>query len=177
MAKVICTDLAFAAHENSKKKGFWSENLSNEHALMLVITELSEAIEAHRKGRKSDISYYDEAVERYDERAWFECNIKDTMEDEFADAAIRILDLMGKHGHRVITAPALNYDHELMLTDNLFALTSMIIDAKAFTEEDANVILSSIIHFSKELKIDLDFHVSAKMKYNQLREALHGKDY
>lgn len=177
MKKIICTELVIEAHENSSKKGFWNENLSNEHALMLVVTELSEAIEAHRKGRKSDISYYDEAVEKYDERAWFEYNIKDTMEDEFADAAIRILDLMGKHKYRVITSPSIDYDSDKMLTDNMFALTSLIIDSKRFTEEDANVILSTIIHFSKKLEIDLDWHITAKMKYNQLREEMHGKAY
>ena len=31
--------------------GFHDKELSNEHCLMLVITELSEAVEADRKGR------------------------------------------------------------------------------------------------------------------------------
>lgn len=35
--------------------GFHDKELSNEHCLMLVITELSEAVEADRKGRLGKI--------------------------------------------------------------------------------------------------------------------------
>lgn len=40
--------------------GFHDTELSNEHYLMLVITELSEAVEADRKDRHADIAKFKE---------------------------------------------------------------------------------------------------------------------
>ena len=44
--------LAEEAHENAVKHGFWETKVSNEHCLMLVITEIAEMVEAHRVSRK-----------------------------------------------------------------------------------------------------------------------------
>ncbi len=46
-------EFAYKAHKNAKKKGFWKERLSYEHCLMLVITDIAEAIEADRKDRRA----------------------------------------------------------------------------------------------------------------------------
>lgn len=59
---------------------------------MLCVSELSEALEADRKGNhaKPFVSLSSE-----DFKDKFEKNCKDTFEDELADAIIRILDLCG----------------------------------------------------------------------------------
>jgi NTP pyrophosphatase (non-canonical NTP hydrolase) len=88
-------DLAVSIHAGNKARGFWDEERNVGEALMLVVTELSEALEAHRSGKscsKGDrIAYFesDDMVQA------FKNNIKDTFEDELADAIIRILDLCG----------------------------------------------------------------------------------
>ena len=40
-----------------------------------------------------------------------------------------------------------------------------------------NDMVTSIFGFAKHLNIDLLWHIEQKMKYNQLREKMHGKKY
>ena len=42
--------LAIYAHQQAEAKGFWEEYHHEDHYLMLVLTELAEAVEADRKG-------------------------------------------------------------------------------------------------------------------------------
>ena len=68
---------------------------------MLVITELSEAVEADRKGKRANVGCFN-VFSDYNRPAGyafsFESTIKDTIEDELADAVIRLLDLAGLRG-------------------------------------------------------------------------------
>ena len=48
-------DLTEKVHSNAVKHGFWDERRSNEHCLMLVITEIAEMVEADRKGDKAGV--------------------------------------------------------------------------------------------------------------------------
>ena len=47
-------ELANKAHSNAVKHGFWKKRLSNEHCLMLVITEIGELVEEDRNKLKAD---------------------------------------------------------------------------------------------------------------------------
>ena len=62
---------------------------------MLCVSELSEALEADRKGRVANLDKFDKGIAHGD---IFETYIKDTFEDELADTVIRILDLCGARG-------------------------------------------------------------------------------
>ena len=85
-------------HANAVEKGFWDENNSPEHYLCLVISELMEAVEADRKNRYANLREFDtECCERVYFTENFEQYVKDTVEDELADAVIRILDLAGAY--------------------------------------------------------------------------------
>jgi len=85
----------------AKEKGFWPPAGRNfGEILMLVTSELSEALEAHRSDKWANrIQYRLEASEApaFHEKAIakqaFEKHIKNTVEDEIADAVIRLLDL------------------------------------------------------------------------------------
>jgi NTP pyrophosphatase (non-canonical NTP hydrolase) len=62
--------------------------------LMLVVSELGEALEAHRNGRLMvDIPAVPEGEVAF--KSFFEEQVKDSFQDEIADALIRILDLCG----------------------------------------------------------------------------------
>jgi len=74
---------------DNKAKGFWDKPRNVGEMLMLVTSELGEAMEAHRKGRFADWSNVKE------EGFGFESGVKDTFEDEIADAIIRLLDMCG----------------------------------------------------------------------------------
>lgn len=87
-------------HQNNKEKGFWDKERNVGEMLMLITSELGEAMEAHRKGRfakfeRLEFELGQNATLTY-EQHWnerFGYFIKDTFEDEIADAIIRLLDL------------------------------------------------------------------------------------
>ena len=97
------------AHQVAKDKGFWETERNVPEMLMLVVSELAEALEALRKGHYADKSivnelYKDIEINEYDDefnimagpwKSGFEANIKSTFEDEIADVAIRLFDLCG----------------------------------------------------------------------------------
>lgn len=66
-------------HHLAREKGFWEKERNVGEALMLIVSELGEAIESHRSGE-------------------FGLEKKDTFEDELADTAIRLFDLCGGLG-------------------------------------------------------------------------------
>jgi NTP pyrophosphatase (non-canonical NTP hydrolase) len=66
-------------HGLAREKGFWNQDRNVGEMLMLIVSELGEAVEAHRKGE-------------------FGLEKKDTFEDELADTAIRLFDLCGGLG-------------------------------------------------------------------------------
>lgn len=101
------------SHQNAKDKGFWDKERNIGELLMLITSELAEALEAHRKNRMTkgydiqmmqdfDIDIYDEDHGEWrtsdDFKAEFEENVKDTFEDEIADVFIRLGDLCGGLG-------------------------------------------------------------------------------
>jgi NTP pyrophosphatase (non-canonical NTP hydrolase) len=94
--------------QNNKEKGFWDKERNVGELLMLITSELGEAMEAHRKGKvgrmksfESDMGYARLSLEDFTPEnqnyLWianrFETTVKDTFEDEIADAVIRLLDL------------------------------------------------------------------------------------
>lgn len=85
--------------KNAKSKGFHETHQELGTRLMLIVSELGEALEALRHNREllgQDINSLDkELLESYPNqyKEKFEEKIKDTFEDELADAVIRIFDL------------------------------------------------------------------------------------
>lgn len=87
--------------ENNKAKGFWDEERNKGELLMLVVSELGEAMEAIRKDRYANTHYLDEMLatghdwknSTFSFSSAFEKSVKDTFEDEIADAIIRLLDM------------------------------------------------------------------------------------
>lgn len=75
--------------QNNKAKGFWDKERNVGEMLMLVVSELGEAMEAHRKGKFTT----EEIWLKFTETSDFKSTIKDTFEDEIADAIIRLLDI------------------------------------------------------------------------------------
>lgn len=102
--------LARRIHQNARNKGFWDNDRNTGEMLMLIVSEVSEAMEADRENRfydsktryrlGKDLSingskWAFDIVDTNDEawRNWFRTEVKNTFEDELADAVIRILDL------------------------------------------------------------------------------------
>jgi NTP pyrophosphatase (non-canonical NTP hydrolase) len=105
-------NLISQAHEMAKSKGFWEGERNKSELLMLVVSELSEALEALRKDHYADQDVveslsHDLELDRTDEefllkainwKTSFEQGVKSSFEDEIADVAIRLFDLCGGLG-------------------------------------------------------------------------------
>jgi len=122
--------LAREINLEAKSKGFWDNKRNIGEMLMLIVSELGEAMEADRKDKHADIHKHHISYETYqlhgdhlEFKESFEIYIKDTFEDEIADAIIRLLDLCAG------------------------------------------------------LRIDIDWHIENKLKFNKTRPMLHGKTY
>lgn len=123
------------AHNNSTQKGFWGKGQEDiDMKLGLIMSEVGEAIEAHRKDRKSRYAQFNghlydnltpegrlqitqirraefktlREVKTYVDD--FESYMKDTLEDELADVLIRCFDLLGKLYNMTGREPEKIYD-------------------------------------------------------------------
>jgi len=80
-------------HKRAKEKGFWDTPFNLGEKLMLITSELGEALEADRNDKYADVDLFYSEVEHKGLKEAFEISIKDTLEDELADVFIRLLDL------------------------------------------------------------------------------------
>lgn len=90
-------------NDNAHAKGFWDNGIDVPEKLVLVHSELSEALEADRENRYCQrdldgIPVFQGDSERHAFEPAFKNTVKDTFEDEIADAAIRLFDLAYEMG-------------------------------------------------------------------------------
>lgn len=190
-------NLAQQIHENAKAKGFWDEPRNTGEVFMLIVSELAEALEADRKGKRASMGEFDEKIDKYArlgseisqnglfERA-FRLFIKDTFEDEIADTVIRILDWC--YYSKLEIDPFLyekSGDFDLEKDANigwvLFEMTKWVCKAHKPSAVSQEACLNAVLILAKNLAINLGFdlqrHIELKMQYNATREHMHGKKY
>jgi len=184
MENINLNELRDRAYKTACEHGFHDKELSNEHLLCLVISELMEAVEADRKGKRADresfkSSYEDE--EPHDDvnfKYCFEKYIKDTISDELSDAVIRLLDLAGLRNFNLNRfSPVDVVSREKTFTENIYAIVKEIIDRKYSLEEQVNYVITQVFALANILGVDLLWHINQKMRYNELRPMLNGKRY
>ena len=79
MSSVNLNELRDKAYQCAVAHGWHEDNLSDEHFLCLVISELMEAVEADRKGSHADIEAFNKYYNRIDFKENFERQIKETI--------------------------------------------------------------------------------------------------
>lgn len=180
----------------SADHGFWENKTDRNKGEMvtLMVSELMEAVEAHRKGKKC-VNLGDGTIQILSNlkpenirpgmealftpvMELFKNVVKDTIEDEMADCVIRILDYV--HGwdlhedfseYRKVSTG--NFAHDI-LRINWYLILAFhgIHPGKTFMYA-----LAAIEEFCKWWDIDLENHVKWKMNYNRSRPYKHGKKY
>lgn len=96
-------------HYNARAKGFFEEGDKKNigEMLMLIVTEVAEAMEADRRDKfcekredGSPVGSYKRDAELYlgESNDWFEHEIKNTFQDELADIVIRVFDMAAFKG-------------------------------------------------------------------------------
>lgn len=196
MNNINLNELRDRAYKTACEHGFHDEELSNKHCLCLVISELMEAVEADREKRFAKVpvdkkgTIFDERTFHYQNKYFaenFEAYIKDRVEDELADAAIRLLDLCGlcKIDIEDFTEEMLYEAEESCedetFTESIYAISTIPIryayEYDYPLEKQLNGMLLAIFGLVNHLDIDLTWHINQKMRYNELRENKNGERY
>ena len=110
----MLNELAKEVHQNAVKHGWWEEDRHIGSLLMLMVSELSEALEEYRNGHKPTETYYstksfgntvtsDKKLPGYDK--------PEGIPIELADCIIRILDYCGKEGIDIDEAIRIKHEY------------------------------------------------------------------
>lgn len=146
------------------------------HHLALVMTEVAEAIEADRRDKRSEDAEFKKAIAQNaagSEDSYFNAcyrdYIKGTVEEEFADIALRILDLAWlRFGEKMqwYNSQHVHLPYYCRLfTEKALYLVKRILDAGYFGLSDS---LKFIYLWAEEMGIDLDFHIEQKLRFNAI---------
>ena len=165
----------------AKAHGWHDEEQPDETYLMLIITEIAEAVQADRKGRHAAVIPFNEDVETFDEGdddGWkrdFEFHIKNSVEDELSDVVIRCLDLAALRGVSLDRVPSYvtSYCIDKSIAKRDFPTFAYFLTFKA-VNGDVTDVLARVIAYCKLKGIDIDFFVEQKMRFNKLRDYKHG---
>ena len=170
-------ELCKEAHENAVRHGFWNEEHDIRHYLMLVITELAEAVQAYRKGGFAKRNMYEKIVKErsYTKEMAYLLSVKGTFEEKMADACIRLMDLAGRSD---VEFPD-DYDSLGFLDER--GITIVLFKAIFFMQNamsrDAGELVMYFIRLSEAIGIDIEWHIRQKMAYNASRPYLHGNKF
>lgn len=174
-------ELRDKAYQCAVVHGWHEENLSDEHFLCLVISELMEAVEADRKGRYANVGRYIAESDFYCHGAFpdtiFEQWIKDTVEDELADACIRLLDLAGLRDLQLTYTNGFAI-MKMSFTEYIYCMCSFITNpdksSVGWLDNHISYSLGWIFSWCRAKHINIEWHIEEKMKYNELRSYKHG---
>lgn len=178
------------AFEIAKAHGWHDEELSGETYLMLIITEIAEAVQADRKDKYADVAKFKEYQTYYGTflpseeirtirfKEDFEEYIKNSVENELADVVIRCLDLAGLHDYDLSRTKAVSERNLLTIKDSLpkfaYRMCQLLTNEDDSLKERLNYCIASIIAYCNQKYIDIEWFVTQKMKYNKLRPYKHG---
>ena len=174
--------LSQEAFETAKAHGWHDIELPDETYLMLIITEIAEAVQADRKDRRADTARFKEcmaAIERTGDD-WFmtvfAVHIDGTVECELADIIIRCLDLAALHGislDGVTEGTQPFHVRDYSLARLCYALCCHVTAIIPLRCKIAGVMAYTLAWCSFN-SIDIGFFVEQKMRYNKLRDYKHG---
>lgn len=190
LSEKLCKDYIVRAYVTACKSGFHDKELSVEHMMMLVLSEISEAVEADRKGQRADYAGYEACLkETGDALQSFSKFAKGSVEDELADVAIRLFDFCGA----LCIVPDLSvcddalYANYCSLCSKMsfceccFVLSAIICRCDGAVRDEICTIVGSALTFlfcmCEEMDINILHHIDMKMVYNANRPRLHGKKY
>lgn len=163
--------------------GWHEEHFSNEHWLCLIMTEMAEAVEADRKGRRANMEAFRKFSmegEKDTHKEWYmslyQNYIKGSLEEEFADIVIRLIDMAvtihGKNmkwfGYYPFGA---TFNENMTFSESAWKFIREVLNWGMINISDS---VSYIYDWAAHFVIDLDQHIELKMKYNQLRPYKHG---
>lgn len=169
--------LAKEAYEIAKAHGWHEEENSDEHYLMLILTEIAEAVQADRKDKRARVETFKREMEEGFSCAYYQY-MSSTVEDELSDIVIRCFDLEGLRGIDLESVDAIIDDVVGLREDKGFIdlcyMLSGVATSNERTKEKICTIIASVFAYCKFKGIEIEWFVEQKMKYNRLRPFKHG---
>ena len=170
--------------------GWHEKPISPEHYCGLIMTEMSEAVEADRNGRRARTDMMADVMNTQAEseigliQQWYETwftvyykeYVKGSIEEEFADVVIRVLDMAQEiHGNKMKWSGfypfGLVYMENKSFIENSWCFIRDVLNWGTMNISDC---VSFMFDWAQDLGIDLWQHIEWKMKYNELRPYKHG---
>lgn len=194
-------ELKDRAYKIACEHGWYDEERPDTVEMMLVITELSEAVNADRKKKYAQRKMFEResvTTQKNPEEHWRYCYrtfIKDTVEDELADTVIRILTFAGHKGisfnenlfeESGICMVVGGYEKArnqdglppVSFPVQIFTLVRELADLfHEGSETCMEEILCHVFVTARLQGIELFWHIEQKLKYNESRPYKHGKAY
>jgi NTP pyrophosphatase (non-canonical NTP hydrolase) len=199
-------ELALTIHEINIEKGFWKKgqtDCDNTRIKLLVVSELFECFEAHRKDKTVDdyelhgvnelfvnyINFPNDFATKANFVRNFELHVKDTIEDEIADTMIRLLDYAAflkvdfedLKTEKIISNRYFSGDFiidiDSLIDSSLFLLDKMRFELDYKNFDAILICYQNIVAFAAAHLIDLQMNVKLKIAYNRTRDKMHGKKY
>ena len=187
--------LANDAYLNAQRHGFYPDNTDITTALMLIITEMSEAVQADRHNHHGSIEDYKSEIQMgRDIPTAYENSLEGTVESEFADVGIRILSLLGwmdtKRPTKFQNDSYLKEEYGIAkikykcgIAKDFYRIICFLcsyIDNNSqywYISKIIQQTLMQVFALAHNNNIDLMEHIKLKMKYNESRPYLHGCQY
>ena len=185
MDKVNWNKLSQRAYNNAVKHGLTGK-YNCYYDLMMIVTELAEAVNADKKGKSADRLKFEKSINNQplsDEhwKSCFEEYIKDSVEDELVDALIYMMTYSIQWNDPIDTY--LDNDNFMARVANLmkkkkhFPIQVFSIVENLNNTGFVDIAALRLIGLCNHLQIDLLWHIEQKMKYNEMRPFKHGKKY
>jgi len=183
------------AYSIAKAHGFHEKEESDETYLMLIITEIAEAVNADRKNYHARIKEFEDWQKEWDKelkdcpysehytannfKDHFQAYIKDSVEDELSDVAIRLLDFAGERNIELdVPLHSFLIIENSTFCENCFEICSELINRYVDNiGYSIRYVLANLFQLSHFYSIDLFKFIDLKMKYNELRPYKNGKEY
>ena len=182
--------LSKRCYEEAKNNG-WHKSDGDGHPdvyEMLIITELSEAVNADRKNKhtnRKEFEAHEPQMQNDMFQQAFQQYIKDTVEDEIADVCIRCFDYAHAKSMDLdgMEEPIWRLEVEEKGSPMEFCCTIYGIVRRfssRFEEREKRVrlLLKEMFELADYMGFDLIWHIEQKLRYNRLRGQRHGnKEY
>lgn len=179
LTKERLQQLSREAFDIASEHGFHDEEKPIELLLSLIMSEVAEIIEADRKGRHAlynesdNVPYDDEEF-----KTFYNENIKGSIEEEFADVAIRLMDYAYTYFGEDMDWDLINKDYYVRVRAEgepiYFVAWYFIKNILDFDMESIATSMRHIINWSRDINMDLEKHIELKSRFNSLRTFMHG---
>lgn len=189
--KIKLNDLSQRAYEIAKANGFHDKQTPVIVDLMMIITELSEMVQADRKNQRS-VGKGSVIVKVWKDNQDVSVNglyhdlLKGTVEEELADVVIRFLDFAGSRNIPLEIDTERKYVGNIDFTaftvaewamPIVMAISESVAGYYSVSSEFIESMIEACFKYAEAYQIPLLDIVGIKMKYNETRGHLHGCKY